>query len=169
MGDEIPTSGGQSTSTNGSAATAQSAQDLLANIFGDSTPTQQPQQANKPASQQRTVDDILGLFDAPAPSAPATAPSPSYTSPAAASLFSSPVTSPVAQVPQQAPAPRPSALPSYTAYGKNELEITLTPQVSPAKPGVVNILAKFRVMGANVATNVTFQAAVPKVRETRHS
>ena len=53
---------------------------------------------------------------------------------------------------------------SYTAYEKNELKITLTPQVSAAKPGVINILARFQVTGDITANGVTFQAAVPKVK-----
>jgi AP-1 complex subunit gamma-1 len=46
------------------------------------------------------------------------------------------------------------------------LKITLTPQTSAARPGLVNILARFQVSGANPANGVNFQAAVPKVRRS---
>ena len=54
---------------------------------------------------------------------------------------------------------------SYTAYEKNELKITLTPQTSAQRPGVVNILARFQVMGSVPVQGLAFQAAVPKVSE----
>ena len=44
------------------------------------------------------------------------------------------------------------------------MKITLTPQTSPQRPGVVNILARFQVVGMSGVTGLTFQAAVPKVR-----
>jgi hypothetical protein len=43
------------------------------------------------------------------------------------------------------------------------LKVTLTPQTSAARPGVVNILARFQVSGTNPAIALNFQAAVPKV------
>jgi len=45
------------------------------------------------------------------------------------------------------------------------MKITLTPQVSAAKPGVVNILARFQVSGGNAATAMNFQAAVPRTQQ----
>ena len=54
-------------------------------------------------------------------------------------------------------------LTAYPAYDKNELRISLTPQTSAQKPGVVNILARFQVTGSTPATGINFQAAVPKV------
>lgn len=101
------------------------------------------------------MDDILGLFANPTAQA-ATSPPNAAMSP----LFN---TSPVAPA---APAPTPAApaSTSYTAYQKNNLQITLTPQTNPAQPGVVVILAKFQTAGGSPASNVNFQAAVPKVR-----
>jgi AP-1 complex subunit gamma-1 len=79
-------------------------------------------------------------------------------------------------IPQRAQSPPRSAapptatarFPSYTAYDKNELKITLTPQTSAAKPGIVLILARFQVTGSNEATSLNFQAAVPKVSSSSH-
>jgi len=68
------------------------------------------------------------------------------------------------------PAPPPAAvvktaprLTAYTAYEKNDLKITLTPQTSVAKPGIVMVLAKFTVQNSSGASGINFQAAVPKV------
>ncbi|KAF7430752.1 clathrin associated protein complex large subunit [Pleurotus ostreatus] len=165
LGDDTLTTSGPA--ANGqAAAAAQNNQDLLAEIFGSSSTSSAPMTSTPtPASSKSTVDDILGLFGStPAPSAPAPAP--------AASLFSqttaaSPPLSNISQatpisVPPQPPAPR---LTAYTAYDKNELQITLTPQTSAAKPGMVMILAKFQVSGSNVVTNMNFQAAVPKSQQ----
>lgn len=80
-----------------------------------------------------------------------------------------PATPAVAFPPTQATSPPTPAvpqqkqLPVYTAYDKNDLKITLTPQTSPTKPGVVMILARFQVAGNQVASGISFQAAVPKV------
>lgn len=140
--------------------TAQSAQDALASIFGGAGDAATPSQ---PASRQATVNDILGLFDSPAaPSTPSPAsPAPQATTAQITSLFgSAPGAAPPQPAPQQ-PAPAPST--SYTAYQKNNVHITLTPQTSPARPGIVNILARFQVSGTNSASNVLFQAAVPRV------
>lgn len=172
LGDDIVSPNGI---TNGTPAIAQNNQDLLAEIFGSSSATASP--ASTPqASRQNTVNDILGLFGSSAP-----APAPSPASGAASSIFGdASVTSPVAQTPSVfSPAPAFAAtavtppvaspvaaapqLTPYTAYEKNELKITLTPNVSAAKPGVVLILAKFQVSGPNPATGLSFQAAVPKV------
>jgi AP-1 complex subunit gamma-1 len=128
------------------------AQDLLADIFAAGSTT-----ATSPSATHRsTVDDILGLFNTPTPSAPSHPPI--AEAPSQPSLFSLPQT--------QTPPPPPAAprLMPYTAYDKNELKITLTPQVNPTKPGVVMILARFQVSGSNPVTGLNFQAAVPKVR-----
>jgi len=53
-------------------------------------------------------------------------------------------------------------LTAYTAYEKNELKVTLTPQTSPNRPGIVNVLARFQVTGQNAAAGLSFQVAVPK-------
>jgi AP-1 complex subunit gamma-1 len=155
--------GDEASPTNPNPVTTQrNAQDLLADIFsaGSTTTTTQS------ATQRSTVDDILGLFSTPTPSAPShppiadVAPQPS--------AFSLPQTqAPQTQTSQtQTSQTQPAAprLTPYLAYDKNELKITLTPQVNPSKPGVVMILARFQVSGLNPATGLNFQAAVPKVR-----
>jgi len=136
--------------------TIQSAQSALEGIFGAANESSAP---GKPTSRQATVNDILGLFDSPA--APAASAHPPAPTPAAqiTSLFAATPTTPT-----PAPAPTPANA-SYPAYQKNNLQITLTPQVSAAKPGVINILARFQVSGPNSVTNMNFQAAVPKARQ----
>ncbi|KAJ8494790.1 hypothetical protein ONZ45_g13122 [Pleurotus djamor] len=164
LGDDTLMAG---TPSNAQAAPAQNNQDLLAEIFGSSstsssTPTSAPTPA---ASQKSSVDDILGLFGstpaAPAPPPAAAPPSFSQTPPASQFLVSTP------QVPPAAPSSQPPAarLTAYTAYDKNNMKITLTPQTSPSKPGVVMILAKFQINGPNPATGMNFQAAVPKSQQ----
>jgi len=112
-----------------------------------------------PTEQKSKVDDILGLFGSTA--APAT------PHPSAMPAF--PPTPASALPPTQAASPPPPAaapqqrLTAYPAYDKNDLKITLTPQTSAAKPGVVMILARFQVSGSQAATGLSFQAAVPKV------
>jgi AP-1 complex subunit gamma-1 len=137
-------------------------EDLLAEIFGvggtDQASTNSPSSiGSKP--QKSTANDILSLFDSPAPSATP----PQAVATTAASLFdlASPVT-------PSAPPPKPATppqLPSYTAYNKNDLVISLTPQ-SSTQPGMVDILARFQVKGNIAATNLNFQVAVPKVSIT---
>ena len=140
----------------------QSNQDLLAEIFGSSSTPSAPSPAAPAQSQKSTVQDILGLFDSPA--APSTSTPVQTQAPVlpvsngGASAFSLPQ----AQTPPPQPAqPAQPRLTAYPAYDKNELRITLTPQVP--KPGVVNILARFQVTGNTPATGLNFQAAVPKV------
>jgi len=134
-------------------------EDLLAEIFGGSTATSTatPTAASQP--QKATANDILGLFDSPAPSA--APPQASPPAAAASSLFD--LTSPV--TPVAAPPPKPAApkLSSYTAYDKNDVVISLTPQRSTTQPGAVDILARFQVKGSTAATSLNFQVAVPKV------
>jgi AP-1 complex subunit gamma-1 len=149
--------------------------DLLLEIFGDSSSSSGPVSAvPQPTAQKSTVDDIISLFGStslvPA-SAPAAAPPPSYVStPPAPSVFSIPQTQP--QLQSQSP-PNSSVPPTavqarltgYTAYEKNDLKVTLTPQTSPTKPGVVMILARFQVTGGTDVVGLNFQAAVPKVEQ----
>ena len=78
--------------------------------------------------------------------------------PAPQSAFSLPQTQSPPQEQQQQ-----QRLTAYTAYEKNELKVTLTPQTSPNKPGIVNVLARFQVTGQNVVAGLSFQVAVPKV------
>ncbi|KAJ7043482.1 adaptin N terminal region-domain-containing protein [Mycena alexandri] len=140
-------------------APAQDNAALLQDIFGGSD---QSIATSPPPAQRSTVDDIMGLFG-PGPSAPTTSP------PAAAIPVSNPMSAfnlPATQTPQPPP-PQPAAprLASYTAYEKNELKITLTPQTSAAQPGTVMILARFQVAGSTAATGLSFQAAVPKSQQ----
>lgn len=135
----------------------QNNQDLLAEIFGNSA-SPSPSTMSPPAqSQKSTVDDILGLFGS---SGPVATPVSTHTPPSnISSAFSLPQT-------QSPPPPPPQATPrltSYTAYEKNELKVTLTPQTSAARPGVVVILARFQTTGGSPVTGLNFQAAVPKV------
>ncbi|KAF9071338.1 adaptin N terminal region-domain-containing protein [Rhodocollybia butyracea] len=137
--------------TNGPTTGTQ--QDLLADIFGSSG------QASSPASTGTA---------SPPPTAPSPAPV-SAASPPPPTMSSNPLSA--FSLPQsQSPAPTPAAPPasrltSYTAYEKNTLKITLTPQTSAAKPGIVMILARFQVSGGAPATGLTFQAAVPKSQQ----
>lgn len=161
LGDEIISTPGAP--ANQPAASVQSNQDLLAEIFGSSIITD----GVSPVPQQKSShNDILGLFGNTGPASPA--PQQPYSS--ATSSFSTPApsytpnqaTSP--PPPAAAPvAPAPQRYSSYPAYDKNDLKITLTPQTSPAKPGIVMILARFQVAGGETATGLSFQAAVPKV------
>ncbi|KAI6101346.1 adaptin N terminal region-domain-containing protein [Pisolithus sp. B1] len=140
----------------------QNNQDLLAEIFGSSTTPTATSSSQPPASHKSAVQDILGLFDSPKPQTPSSA-VPSSSPQSAFSLLQTqvqPVTSPPPAQPSGAP-----RLTSYPAYEKNELKITLTPQTSAARPGVVNIMARFQVTGSNTATGVNFQAAVPKSQQ----
>ncbi|KAG9309518.1 adaptin N terminal region-domain-containing protein [Chiua virens] len=156
--------------------TVQDSQDLLAEIFGTGAPSNtstsaspQPASSILPQPQKSSIQDILGLFDAsPSPTSPLSAPSPS-ASPLALSLPQTQVQPPVqTQTPPPPAQQQPSTIPrltSYTAYEKNELKITLTPQTSAARPGVINIMARFQVSGTNMATGLHFQAAVPKSQQ----
>lgn len=162
LGDEVV----PPTPVNGQpTGTVQSNQDLLAEIFGPSTSISSTASSLPTQPQRSKVDDILNLFGSSGgnlPSAPATphpsAVPPSYTS---SSLFT-----PTQAQAQSPPTPAVAAQPrltSYTAYDKNDIKITLTPQTSAARPGVVMILARFQVSGGESATGLSFQAAVPKV------
>ena len=149
--------------------TAQSNQDLLAEIFGPSTSlSSAPAGVSSPTQPQRSkVDDILTLFSTSdnLPSTLATPhPStvlPSYSSPPPSLFTPTPTQAQSPPTPVVAAQPR---LTSYTAYDKNDVKITLTPQTSAARPGVVMILARFQVSSSQAATSLSFQAAVPKVR-----
>lgn len=141
-------------------------EDLLAEIFGGSTAMSATTNTATPTSassqpQKTTAADILGLFDSPAP-APSASPQAQQAPPAAAtSLFD--LSTPSAPPPKPAAAPN---LPSYNAYNKNDVVISLTPQRSTTQPGVVDILARFQVKGSTAAIGLNFQVAVPKVSNT---
>jgi AP-1 complex subunit gamma-1 len=81
-----------------------------------------------------------------------------------ASLFgqtAAPAPAPTPVAAAQPPAPQQAQ--GYTAYEKNGLQITLRPQVSAARPGVVLVTARFDATGVAAVTGINFQAAVPKV------
>lgn len=160
LGDDISTPSDPVVAVPGGHKTNE---DLLAEIFGGSTAMSTTTNAATPTSassepQKATAADILGLFDSPTPSASPQAQQAPPTS--AASLFD--LSTPVAPA---APPPKPAApnLPSYAAYNKNDVVISLTPQRSTTQPGVVDILARFQVKGSITATGLNFQVAVPKV------
>ena len=166
--------------------TTSNTQNLLDEIFGnspsvESTPTAQSPVSTTPASPppkpRNAIDEILGLFPTSTSTPPpntinTTLPtlgglgsdltSPTYAggspmpTPIPQSAFSLPQTQTSLQQQQQ-------RLTAYNAYEKNELKVTLTPQINPNKPGIVNILARFQVTGQNVAAGLSFQVAVPKV------
>lgn len=145
------------------APVVQDSQALLAEIFGPSptTTSSSTAAANPPQAQKNSINDILGLFgsspssSSPAPTSTPTVDSSSLFSPAQSSSPPSAATS----------APSAPKLQSYIAYDKNELKITLTPQVSEQKKGVVNILARFQVTGNTTVNAINFQAAVPKTQQ----
>ncbi|KAK2463677.1 hypothetical protein APHAL10511_004428 [Amanita phalloides] len=148
---------------NGAPTSAQSNQDLLAEIFGPSasTPSAPSAAGATTSAQGSTVDDILGLFGSSAPAASAPAPVSTPITASTSSAFSLPQTQ--SSPPPQVPAA--SRLSAYTAYEQNGLKVTLTPQTSPAKPGIVMIQARFQVTGGSPAAGINFQAAVPKTQQ----
>jgi len=161
MGDEISTTSVPSNGT--SAQPAGVNEDLLSQIFGGA-PTSAGPAPSAAASKQKAIDDILGLFG-PSGGAAALPTSPA-SPPSMASLFG-PTAAPA---PAPAPMPVAAAQPSapqqaqgYTAYDKNGLQVTLRPQVSAARPGVVLVTARFEATGVAAITGINFQAAVPKV------
>ncbi|KAI0820784.1 Adaptor protein complex AP-1 gamma subunit [Trametes gibbosa] len=161
LGDDLAST----PATNGQPAVP-ATQDLLAEIFGSSAPATTGTSAPAPA-QRNIAQDILGLFDSP--SAPAQAQAPAYAA-AQSSLFggAAPAATASPPVPQAASPPPAAAAPAatgYTAYDKNELRVTLTPQTSPTRPGLVRILAHFVATGANALSGLNFQAAVPKSQQ----
>nr|GAT46773.1 gamma-adaptin [Mycena chlorophos] len=144
--------------TNGTST--QSNADLLRELLGGGS---DQAVSPSPAATRSAVDDIMSLFG-PSPSSPA-APAPAPTAVPTSnpmSMFDNIASAP----PPAAPvAPAQSRLTSYPAYERNDLKITLTPQTNPTQPGTVMILARFQVTGSSPATDVTFQAAVPKSQQ----
>jgi len=49
-----------------------------------------------------------------------------------------------------------------TAYEKNGLKVSLGPQVSATRAGVVLVNARFEATAAAAVTGINFQAALPK-------
>ncbi|KAF8518046.1 gamma-adaptin [Hysterangium stoloniferum] len=145
-----------------------SVQSDLASMLGlGPTDASSPSVGPSGKSQKSTIDDILGLFDSTPTVAPAGGPPASSLSPQPQSQISS--SSLFDSAPLNTPAPPvPSAVPrltAYTAYDKHGLKITLTPQASSTKAGLVNILARFQLTGSAPANNLNFQAAVPKTQQ----
>ena len=155
MGDESAT-----VSSGGAASIpTQANEDLLQQIFGGSASSSAPA---KGTPAKASVNDILGLFDSSSSTAaaappPAASPFDTLGSGSTPSLFSTASAPPPARV---APAQKSTG---YVAYNKHSLKITLNPQVSAQRPGVVLITARFEVTGSTPAQAVSFQAAVPKV------
>ena len=153
---------------NGTPAVPNSTQDLLASLFGGSDTPAASAGSPAPAAaptQRDIAKDILGLFDSPATPSPAASPPPAAApAPSLQSIFGA-----AAAVPQAAsPPPAVAAAavpPGYTAYDKNELRITLNPQTSATRPGLVRVIAQFQATGANPVTELSFQAAVPKSQQ----
>ncbi|KAK0551520.1 clathrin associated protein complex large subunit [Tilletia horrida] len=190
MGDEIPNTPTAGASGAGSAGAAglggATTQDLLADIFGSGPSTSTPAPAAAAAAQQpqrASVNDIMDLFGntgassaaSPAPVAAAAA-APTQSSAASSHMDSladifgggsssaaAPTPAPPAAAPQppQPQPPQQAQAQAYTAYDQNGLLITLTPVVNPAKNGMVSITARFQAR-SGAASNVNFQAAVPK-------
>ncbi|TEB36632.1 Adaptor protein complex AP-1 gamma subunit [Coprinellus micaceus] len=167
LGEDVPSTPAVANSSQ-SAPSAASNQDLLAEIFGSSGPSTSSPPPAQP--QKSSVDDILGLFGSsssssgPAAAIPQT-PSvpPSYpATPATAIPASFQAAAAIPFTPATPSAPR---LTAYSAYEKNGLKITLTPQTSAAKPGIVMILARFHATAQSPVTGITFQAAVPKSQQ----
>ena len=135
--------------------------DLLSQIFSGGAPASAGPAPSAPASKQKAIDDILGLFGpnggaAAQPTSPA--PAPSMESPFGQTAAPAPV--PTAVVAARPPAPQQTQ--EYAAYEKNGLQITRRPQVSAAQPGLVLVTAQFEVTGLAAITGINFQAAVPK-------
>lgn len=147
--------------TGGAAAPVQNNEELLSQIFGGTNTTAPTTTNTAPGTGTQSINDILGLFGSTSPAAPATAPTlDPLASLGSNSLFGN-TTAPQAP-PRAVPAPK---APGYVAYDKNQLKLTLNPQVSAQRPGVVLITARFEVSGGETAQGVNFQAAVPKVRK----
>ena len=129
--------------------TAQTTQDLLADIFGTNDAPSASAPAAAPANK---VDDIMSLFGGGGSSAPAQQqprPVPSNND------FFSSSSSPV-------PA-QPSSLTAFMSPISG-LTISFTPTKDATKPNVVNITTTFSTSAATSSpiTGLNFQAAVPK-------
>ena len=119
--------------TTNNNTTTSNAHDLLADIFGTSSPSQSSQPPPQPP-QQSSVNDILGLFNQQT----------SINDTNAKSETTVNVNN------------------NYVAYDANGLLITLSPTHDNIKPNIVNIKAVFSCSSDSNVENVNFQAAVPK-------
>jgi len=177
MGDEVPSAGAGTgvLGTPAAATSQQTTQDLLADIFG-SGPSIQPSVGAAPtqsgsAQPRASVNDIMGLFgDGPSAARPAppSGAAPASTMDSLADIFggTAPSSAPAHKPATSSPAPATNFTTptpaSYLAYDQKGLKITLTPVVNPARKEMVSITAHFTTSGNEEASNVTFQAAVPK-------
>ncbi|ELU44101.1 gamma-adaptin [Rhizoctonia solani AG-1 IA] len=161
---------GDETTPAAAAPPAQSNTDLLADLFGGGGAAPAPA---APAPQKNSIQDILGLFDStPVTTAtPPPAPMPTTNGGGLGGLFdSTPSPAPAAPAPKpvtptSAPAQAPvQNRPTFLAYDKNGLKVTLAPQVLPSKPGMVQIQARFEATSGPVQ-GVTFQVAVPRTQQ----
>ena len=159
MGDGIATASVPSNGTSGPPIGAN--EDPLSQIFGGGAPASTGPAPSAPASKQRAIDDILGLFgpnggaDAQ-PTSPV--PAPSMASPFGQTA--APAPAPTALATARPPAPQQTQ--GYAAYEKNGLQITLRPQVYAARPGLVLVTARLEATGLAAITKINFQVAVPK-------
>ncbi|KAF8597669.1 Adaptor protein complex AP-1 gamma subunit [Ceratobasidium sp. AG-I] len=158
-------------------AAPQASNDLLADLFGGSTPAATPTQATGPPPKN-TIQDILGLFDA----APAASPVPgaaAMTSPVMTTNGANPMAGLFDAAPASSPAPTPapvatrpaaptpaaaSGRPLFVAYDNNGLRVTLVPQVLAARPGMIQVQARFEALAGPVS-GVSFQVAVPRTQQ----
>ncbi|CAE6419473.1 unnamed protein product [Rhizoctonia solani] len=150
------------------AAPAQSNTDLLADLFGGGGGGAAPA-APAPAPQKNSIQDILGLFDSTPTTTATPPPAPAANGAGFGGLFDStpapqpPAPKPATPAPAPAPAPAQNR-PTFVAYDKNGLKITLVPQVLPSKPGMVQIQARFETTNGPVQ-GVSFQVAVPRTQQ----
>ena len=137
----------------GSSVPNQNPQDLLMEIFGTGSAPSGPTSVG-PAAPKNPVDDIMSLFGSN------TAPSPSLLAPSSASAPMS-LSSSILSIPSAAPAAVPPN--ALTAFDKHGLKVTFTPQTSRQHPGMVSVTTRFQSTTGDTITNLSFQAAVPKV------
>ncbi|KAI8883654.1 Adaptor protein complex AP-1 gamma subunit [Backusella circina FSU 941] len=145
-------------------AQKQSNVDLLADLFGSSSPAQsipsQPAAAAapaKPTSNNDLLADLLGdSSSTPVASSPTVNSSTSSFGLDSLAGLSSPTT-------QNTSSPSSSPASGYEAYTKNGLTIRLLPSRDRSNPAIINIQALFSNNGSQgVVSQLQFQAAVPK-------
>ncbi|EGF98494.1 uncharacterized protein MELLADRAFT_113519 [Melampsora larici-populina 98AG31] len=153
MGDEISNTN-QGNENAPAVVSTQTTQDLLADIFGGGDPGTNV--TNNQGPPKSSVNDILGLFNPTSlpPSATSNVPQPSMGS----SLFDEDVMG-GSMVMESPPAP-----PSFVAYDRNGLKVSLLPSRDPSAKNVLKITAQFVTTGIEAIMGVNFQAAVPKTQ-----
>ncbi|KAG9119346.1 clathrin associated protein complex large subunit, partial [Ceratobasidium sp. 392] len=166
MGDEpaAAPSGGAA-----GAAPAQTTNDLLADLFGGGSAPAATPATSAGAPPKNSIQDILGLFDATPAAAPTSAPAPAAVqspvmngaNPMAGLFDAAPSPAPAPVAPRPAAPAAASGRPTFVAYENHGLKVTLVPQVLAARPGMVQIQARFEA-SAGPVTGVNFQVAVPR-------